>query len=202
MEHYCHVGDASSILRVFRGMRQSPGVYFDADSYALIVGSLAKAGSFRVDGTTMIEGAKEAGFSSTHGPELFDQIATEMAQDILELSEAAAKAIQAAFVEGFGASEDPRITIDEIPMVSKESVSSSVTVGRVEIDATTALCPASGAKLRLIALDEIQREHVHDTLLEMARLGYQEFTKKQKRKENEDENKGFAELQRFSEWLE
>jgi hypothetical protein len=200
MEHYCSFGDATAILRVFREMRQSSGVILDADSYALIVGSLARFRFFCVDGTP-IEGANEAGFSSSHGPELFDEIVAEMADDILELSEVAARNIMGAFLEGFSGAEDQLVDFNDIPTISNEPVSSGLTTGQVEVDNKTALCPASGAKLRLFALDEAQRQHVQDTLLEMARLRHQEFTKKQKKKSEEDENHGFNELSRFSEWL-
>ena len=89
----------------------------------------------------------------------------------------------------------------DIPLIPKEMDDSALAMGRVQIDDKTALCPASGAKLRLFALAGEQRQHVHDTLLEMARIRYQEFTKKKKNKE-EGEDYGFEELSNFSSWLE
>jgi hypothetical protein len=201
MEHYCNIGDGDSILRVFREMRQSSGVHFDANSYALIIGALARFRFFCVDGTP-IDRAGAAGFSSLHGPELLDEIASEMAEDILELSEEAATRLAEAFLEGFSSLGDDSIHLDDIPILSNEVASSNLLIGRVQVNDTTALCPASGTKLRLFALDETQRQHVYDTLLEMARSQHQEFTKKQRRKNDEDEDHGFVELSRFSQWLE
>lgn len=202
LEYYCAAGDASSILRIFRGMRNSPGVYLDADTYAMIIGSLARFGWFREDSST-VEGFDQCGFTSSHGAGLFDEIATEMASDILELTESASKQIMDAFLVGFTGKtdEEPTIGDSEIPRVSGTSDMDGLHIGRVHIDQATGLCPASGAKLRLFGLDEDQRQHVHDTLLEMARLSYQEFTKNRERGGEEDQDFGFQQLSRFSEWL-
>ena len=200
MDHYCSAGDGSSILRLFREMRQSSGVHFDAESYALILGSLAKFGYFCSDGS-VVEGAEKVGFKSAGGPELFDEIAAEMAEDLLEISEATAKSLMIAFQDGFKETDVSFDGSGDIPLIPKEMDDSALAMGRVQIDDKTALCPASGAKLRLFALAEEQRQHVHDTLLEMARIRYQEFTKKKKNKE-EGEDYGFEELSNFSSWLE
>lgn len=198
MEYYCNKGDGPAILRLFRNMRQSTGVFFDSDVYALIIGSLARFRFFCVDGVP-IEGARDVGFSSTHGPELFDEIALEMADDLLELSEVAATNIMNGFLEGFAESNDS-VDFDGIPTISDAPTSAAIITGRVDIDDKTAKCPVSEAKLRLFALDDTQRQHVHDTLLEMAQLKYMEFTKK-KPNSTEDKNYGFEELFHFSEWL-
>ena len=81
-------------------MRESPSVLFDAETYALVVGTLAKYGSFRSDGN-QIEGALDVGFSVSHGPELFDEIASEMAEDRMEITETAATQIARSFQIGF-----------------------------------------------------------------------------------------------------
>eukprot|EP00980_Cylindrotheca_fusiformis_P017892 scaffold5682_cov140-Cylindrotheca_fusiformis.AAC.3 len=199
LEHYCTSGDANSILRIFRQMRNSPCVIFDADSYALIIGSLAELGCFCV-GAKAIDEAATAGFTATHGPTLFDEIASEMADDILELTEPAARRLLSSFTRGFSLEN---LVIDcEIPEMQSddESSDSPVKLGRVEIDTTTALCPGTGTKLRLIALDEYQRQHVHDTLIKMAGIQFVEFTKG--RKKPMEENMGVEELTLFSNWLD
>lgn len=180
-------------------MRTSPGVHFDADTYALIIGSLAKLGHFCV-GAKAIDGTSDAGFAATHGPSLFDQLANEMAEDILELTEPAAKHLLNSFATGFSIGS---IDSDgDIPTLrsGEETKRLPLTVGRVEIDGTTALCPVTGATLRLIALDEDQRQHVHDTLIKMAGIQFVEFTKN--RRKPIEENLGILELARFSKWME
>lgn len=200
LEHYCARGDAPSILRLFRAMRTSPGVIFDAPAYALILGSLARLEHFATN-SKPIDGATDAGFSVAHGAGLFNELAKEMSEDILELTEETALQLTADFMTGFDLPPvDPES--NDIPILSGEKCETPVNVGEVEIDPSTGICRFSGAKLRLFALAEEQRQHVHDTLLEMARLSYQEFSQKSKRKITEDEDHGYTELLRFSEWLE
>jgi pentatricopeptide repeat protein len=209
MEYYCSVGDTSSILRLFRQMRDSSSVIFDADAFGLIIGGLAEHGSFLLDASP-IEGAVAAGFSVDHGPKLFDEIATEMAQDIMELTEAAALMIAQSFKVAFSKSSE----LESIPILHDKFSPISAMVGRVTIDDTTAICPASGSKLRLFALGEDQRKSVHDTLLEMAGIQQQNFAlwkqkspkyknnKKQNSTDTNGDNVGYQELAKFSEWLE
>lgn len=209
LEYYCSIGDASSILRLLKDMRASAGVIMDAETYAEIVGSLAKFGFF-CDSTTSIEGRDQASLSVSYGPELFDEIATSMGQDLLELTEAAANSIFDGFVEGFGGpistdeGDGDSAKVDSSQWDARKCMSyPGLKIGRVEIEHSTGLCPETGTKLRLFRLDEEERQHVHDQLLEMARLGYQEFIKGKKNKGNyENQDYGFEQLSRFSQWLE
>jgi hypothetical protein len=208
MEYYCSVGDTSSILRLLRQMRDSSSVLFDAEAFGLIIGGLAKHGSFLLDASP-IEGAVAAGFSVDHGPKLFDEVAAEMAEDLMELTEAAALTISQSFEVGFSKSDE----MESIPILNDKFSPISAMVGRVTINGTTAICPASGSKLRLFALGEDQRKHVHDTLLEMAGIQHQKFAQwkhdnpkyKNKQKQNSTDttgdNIGYQELARFSEWI-
>jgi pentatricopeptide repeat protein len=213
MEYYCQRGDGTSILRLFRQMQNSPGVHWDADSYALVLASLARLGHFRgTEGTSIlthrqvrpIDGAREANFSATHGPELFDELVTEMANDILELSESAVMELSRGFRDGYNgtSANDPAGN-----SMGPRTGSGDVVIQRVEIP-STGICPLTGVKLRLLSLDDSQRQHVHDNLLEMARLQSQQFVSGSQNKvkvvsETEtDVNIGYEELSRFSEWLE
>jgi hypothetical protein len=203
LEYYCSVGNGSSILRLLRDMRQSSGVYMDADTYAMIIGSLARFGWFSKNAAP-IEGFEDAGFSSSHGPLLFDEIMGQMSDDILELTESSAKQMMFDLSTGFGGKLSDPGNNHEIPNFTshEEPRSSGLHLGKVDIGVTTGVCPASGAKLRLFRLDEDQRQHVHNTLLEMARLSYQEFTRKRQRGDDEDQDYGFQQLAHFSQWLE
>ena len=205
LEHYCSTANASAILRLFSDMRRSPGVILDSETYAMIIGSLAKCGCFKSDASP-IEGYRTAGFEASHGPHLFDELAVMMGEDILELTEEAARRIFEDFVAGFGGCEDAThdACTGPIPFLSDDTSSASgLRIGRVEITRTTGLCPATGAKLQLLRLDESQRQHVQGQLLEMARLSYQEFTKNRAQvDENESQDYGFEQLSKFSNWLE
>lgn len=206
LEYYCSTGNQDSVLRLFREMRSSPGVYFDSATYALIIGSLAKLGVFQND-SNCCESALDYGFSSTFGRKLFDEIMNEMADDLLDISEHAALELVKAF------NADPKaVKVDEISPSSSDG-DRGLLLGRVRIDEQSGLCPVSGAKLRLFALEETQRNHVHDTLLELARTQQVEFAEKVKRQRrkrgqsetlkdmDEDGERGVEELSRFSDWL-
>lgn len=204
LEYYCNRGDATSMLRLLKDMRQSPGVILDADAYAMVVGSLAKHGFFRQDASP-IEGYETFGLKASHGPILFDEIAMMMGNDILELTEKAVVRLCEDFMIAFGA-EGP-LTSEKIPYLSNDGVldheAQDLRIGRVDITQTTGLCPATGARLRLLRLDDDQRQHVQDQLLEMARASYQEFTKNRaKTDDTESQNYGFEQLSKFSTWLE
>ena len=201
LQYYASAGDSSSILRLFRQMRESTGVYFESDTYGLIIGSLASNGSFRADGSP-IRGALDNGFSASYGPGLFDDIAAEMADDLMEISAENAAFITKSFSMGFPeAGVDP----DSIPYLQNETSLNCFRIGRVTIDHLTGVCPASGAKLRLLRLDDRQRRHVHDTLLEMAQSSFEEFRKAGKVRQDDDgmdDKHAYKELKKFSEWLE
>ena len=228
LEYYCKVKDINSILRVFQQMKQSRGVHMDVDTYALIISTLAENGSFFENAENLVEvpvgtngaitstATSGAGHSfSDYGPELFDQIMNDLAQDMMEISEDAAKIITAAFQNS---GKSSTLEEDEIPFLCEEEDVSllnrgvrapTVNIGRVRVNDTTAICPVSKSKLRLFALNDMQREHVHDTLLEMAKIQHQEFfqrsTKGKKiagKKENQDPEYGYKQLKLYSEWLE
>jgi hypothetical protein len=204
MEYYCSSGDASSILLLFRQMRNASGVYFDSAAYALILVALTRCGVFRRDAEPR-DGVVEAGFSVSHGPQLFDEFAAEMAEDIMEITEASAQVIAESFAAVFLDSTKNSKEVYVIPTLDEASAADSVLVGRVTVNDTTAICPASRSKLRLFELNESQRKHVHDTLLEMANIQHREFLQKstnEKLKIETDPDYAFKELAHFSEWLE
>jgi len=159
-------------------MRRCDGVHLDADTYALVIGSVARRGCF-FWGASPIEGAAGLGFSATSGPALFDDLASAMADDILELTEAAANTIFNSFAtdinKKFAQTEDlvpPCMCMDN-----------KVTVGRVSVNSTTAVCPNTRAKLRLFTLSETQRKQVFDNLLSMAKTQQEEHGDKLKAKD-------------------
>jgi hypothetical protein len=205
LSHYCSVGDMPSTLRLFRQMRDSAGTFLDADTYALIIGALARLGCFR-KGAKPIEGAMEYGFSVASGPGLLDEIASELAEEMLELTESAAKFMFDSFRLGFADDSDDIVSeTDEVSQCLQ--LDERLLVGRVRVNDTTAVCPESGAHLRLFTLNDSQRRHVHDTLLEMASSQHEEYGQalkaRGKIREQDPRNGTYAidELSKFSEWL-
>jgi hypothetical protein len=228
MEYYCKVAQSpTDILRVYNELRQSPVAYLDSELYGLMIGSLARLGVFCAEDdngagggepvAVVVEGFQSLGYNNSHGPKLFDEIASRMADDLLEVSEAVAKELFDSFMKGYsknndcapsddtdaeGGSTSWDSVLNEPGIATAAAAAGGITMGRVAIDNTTALCATTGAKLRLFALDETQRQHVHDTLLEMARIRHQEFAKQQKNTDDEGTNHGFEALLEFSQWLE
>ncbi len=196
--YYCAKNDFSSVLRVFRQMRNSAGAHMDAETYALVLGTLARNGCFRSD-SQPIEGAFAAGFSVTHGPLLFDEMAAEMASDIMELNEASALVLHQALSEGFGL----KTVGSDLEPVSVPADRHEIVADRVVIDETTALCPRTGVKLSLFVLDDAQRKHVHDTLLKMADVQHKEIIQKSPNtRQSDDPDYAIRCLLQFSQWME
>lgn len=202
LSHYCDVGDMISALNLFRKMRKSEGVIFDSETYGLLIGALARRGYF-IPGGLSVDGASTLGSLEMGGPALFDTISTEMAEDLLELSLDAAETILDGFVSGFAGENSY-----EFECVTDKciNVSPLLTIGRVTVNETSAVCPATGANLRLFALTEEQRISVHDTLLEMAAVQHEDFSEKLKARNQNFKGRGDSERARrnlfeFSEWL-
>ncbi len=219
MEHYCMSGNLSSTIRLYRQMQACAGVHWDVESYTLLLSSLARFGFFFSQEDETGDDSNE----KPQGPILFDMLASNMAKDILELTEKTSIELAGAFQ--FGINE----YLGETREVSGKHESSGLTtdavvVERVEIPKGSGACPVTGVKLRLLALDELQRKHVHDTLLEMSRITTEEFmasmkARQQKAKKGSRNRKqkirdtvqdtqpdmesyGYEELLKFSKWLE
>jgi pentatricopeptide repeat protein len=194
LNYYADQGDVSAMLHLFDQMRQSAGVHFDADTYAVVISSLARNGCFQPDAPVISS-------LSSSGPLLFDEIASKCANDLLELNEQAANEISSAMCKGFEVVEPKE---QEFPAC--RDTKGRIFVDHVHVNTTTAVCCETGVKLRLISLTNEQREQVHDTLLEMAASQHEEFGLKLKGKGQKFENRGaqFArdQLASFSKWLE
>eukprot|EP00521_Asterionellopsis_glacialis_P010453 CAMPEP_0195309974 /NCGR_PEP_ID=MMETSP0707-20130614/39008_1 /TAXON_ID=33640 /ORGANISM="Asterionellopsis glacialis, Strain CCMP134" /LENGTH=710 /DNA_ID=CAMNT_0040374279 /DNA_START=82 /DNA_END=2214 /DNA_ORIENTATION=+ len=203
---FCARGEMASALRLYEQMRNSPGVHFDPDTYTIILGALAEQGYFRHDSSSIIEG-----YPLSPGPKLFDHLVTEMADDLLEINSASVEVLQKAFAKGFPENFEGEGEVDlsdEMPLSNHPADANKFVLGRVLVNETTGICPRTGAKLRLLKLEKDQRVRVHDTLLDMAAIQYEEFRAKlaarYKKKMQQIEDSDFAvrELARFSKWLD
>jgi len=211
IKHYCDKGEAHSLLRVFKQMKDAQGVHFDSETYALIIGSLARNGCLSSNAEPIV-GATEIGFTHSCGPKLLDEIMTDVADDIIEISEEAASMLCREFLAGSSSGTSDTITagntergLPGAPRCSKNALhESDRAVGRVTIESTTGLCPSTGARLRQLTLTKEQRHHVCETLLEMAATQQKDYVgaKYQNRTKYKFSQAAEEELKRFAEWLQ
>eukprot|EP00522_Entomoneis_paludosa_P013426 CAMPEP_0172461178 /NCGR_PEP_ID=MMETSP1065-20121228/39579_1 /TAXON_ID=265537 /ORGANISM="Amphiprora paludosa, Strain CCMP125" /LENGTH=761 /DNA_ID=CAMNT_0013216419 /DNA_START=39 /DNA_END=2324 /DNA_ORIENTATION=- len=206
LSHYCETDNMASALRLLKQMRESPGVILDSETYAMLLSSLASRGYFTSN--KHIEGQQSV------GPKLFDELLSLMAQDVLELTEDAAKSLYLGVISG---PDDRTQTTSSINGTEsflippcKALEDAPAIAGRVSINKTTSVCTQTGAKLRLLSLDDQQREHVHETLAEMAFVSQEEFKAKAQVKENPKRNKSQEppsgeycrqQILNFSQWI-
>jgi pentatricopeptide repeat protein len=168
---HCENGDIGSALRLYHRMRTTSRVKMDDLTYSNFIAAVAQNGYFLPD-SNEVEGGKDLGYDAVSGPQLLDVLITEMAQDVLDISEESAIVLQHGFALGFQGFECAANSLDPITSLCGNDV---LVANRVPVDHNTGKCPATDATLQLIVLEPEQRVHVHDTLLEMAReksMGY------------------------------
>jgi len=208
---YCENGDIDSALRLYRRMRSTSRVKMDASTYADFVAAVARNGYFRT-GSECVPCAESLGYRASRGPALMDELVSEMAEDVLDISEESAMALRDGFAVGFGTSTTTSPSsgpgIGTMAPLTTRVGYRTLVADRVAVDADTAICPATGATLRFMILDKAQRVHVHDTLLEMAREKSMEYTARLAAKgRSTADNAEKAEqatqiLREFSEWMD
>jgi len=216
---YCEMDDASSALNLYHKMKKESSIHFDAETYTLLLSSLARMGHFQQNSPPL--DTTEDMHSSSSGAKLFDEIVTEMADDILEISCDCATKIRNGFAAGFFGLETAK-NLSEVPYdcalapVKVMAPDNELVACRVIIDPETTLCPRTNTKLRLILLDEDQKDHVHSTLQEMSNTQYEAYENmlQQKRMKNQkgkqsskvpppqDENYAKKHIEGFSHWLD
>lgn len=149
-----------------------------------------------------IEGAEELGYSS-HGPTLFDQIAQDMADDVLEITSSSARRLFGAFESALREQDCHREFVEMHPLAplsieSEPAGHDELIISRTVVADNTGICPRSGAKLRLFKLDNDQREQTRNSLLNLAESAYNAWTGK----DGKDDGRALASLTEFSNWLE
>lgn len=201
LQLYCKKGEVGSALRLYQRMRTTSRVKMDAATYAEFIAAIAENGYFKST-SAPIDGAEEMGYIPAYGQGLLDTLISEMAEDILDISEVSATVLHNGFAKGYEECE-----WDSIKPVSSLCSSDQLVANRVEVDRKTGKCPATEVTLRLIVLEESQRLHVHDTLLEMAKVKSIEYTTRLAAKGRiakdiaEQAELATETLKEFSDWL-
>ena len=207
---YCKKGEMDSALRLYHRMRTTSRVKMDAATYADFIAAVAEQGYFRADDSNCIVGAEDLGYSQSCGPELLGELIAQMAEDVMDISEESARVLHNGFAAGFKESGLDIVSDSDEKMKPLTTLrdNGALVANRVTIGKDTGKCPATGTTLRLIVLEESQRVHVHDTLIEMAREKSMEYTAKlaakgRSTKDNAEKAEQATQiLKEFSEWLD
>lgn len=212
LELYCQQGELSSALKVYNRMCSSSSVHFEADTYVNFIISIARLGSFNCDADE-IQSAIDLDYPPC-GPQLLDRIATDMSEDILEITGKQAIGIRNAMVEGFRGMNAIR-NLAQVPFdcaLASTDVPAEVdelVANRITVDSNTMLCPRTNTKLRLIHLEREQKEHMHATLLKMAESQFEAYDAMLQSKGHKpskgsllEENYAAKHLEGFAEWLD
>ena len=228
---YCDQGDIDSAIRLYQRMRQTSRVKMDTATYVDFIAAVARNGYFCSNSKGIVLPAtkeqqeSQPTVTTMRGPELLNLLISEMAEDVLDISEELAGVLRMGFMAGFSENnvnnaaatmllDSGECTNNNIMMMTPLTTTTSchdnrsLIANRVIIDKHTALCSATGVKLRFMILDTTQRVHVHDTLLDMAREKSMEYTSRLAAKgRSTTDNVKAAEtasqiLREFSDWLD
>ena len=150
-----------------------------------------------------IEGAEDLGYASS-GPKLFDQLVSDMAEDVLEITSASARRLYSAFESSFGKEDGDKEASEmhplaPLPIESEMAAPDELIVSRTIISDETGVCPRSGAKLRLFMLEPDEREQTRKTLLKLAETAYTEWREKIG---VQGDDHSLVALAEFADWLE
>lgn len=202
---YLDLGDIPSALSLYRRMIQDmPMVHLDVDTHVVMLAALAEQGWFHLSGKDREQ--------QQRGPELFHQLMEQIAEDLIEVPMSSAQRLYNAFLEG--CPDSAAAQSDFGTVVSGEDAlcdDYGLVAARVQIDATSGQCPATGAQLRLIHLEPDQRHQFQNSVMELARqeqVSFQEqYNKKSKRKNKrvaaeEKHHQADAQLQVFLQTLD
>jgi len=151
-----------------------------------------------------IEGAVQLGYASPCGPKLFDQLAGQMAEDVLEITSASARRLYSAFENALREQDNGKEIVEMHPLAplsvdNDPAVDDELIVSRTLVADNSGICPRSGAKLRLINLEPDERERTRNTLLKLAESTYNEWNEKWG---YEGDERALMSLTRFADWLE
>lgn len=158
-----------------------------------------------------IDGATDLGYTHSHGPGLFDEIVTEMAAEVLEISSSSTRRLYNSLAVGFQSDclENDGHSIVSILKEAHPLISVSLTrrlaecnelvASRISLDRSTGLCPVTQAQQQLIILEPDQRTQLHNDLLKLSTEQYAKFAG---RKADDSPTRAREQLQLFSNWLD
>lgn len=191
---YLEQNDVSCAFNLYVKMKGDATVHLRPETYIQLMSAMAENGCFR-PGAPAIDIAKKLGYEQASGPELFDQLAKELADDVVEISAAAAKSLHNALSKGFkGHALKPLHLLQSMEINNVKADYSELVASRVSLNTNTGECPRTGVRLRLISLDDDQTQKLKEGLHYLASAAYEE-------RRGENGTKATENLRSFGDWL-
>eukprot|EP00986_Skeletonema_menzelii_P007083 scaffold2736_cov212-Skeletonema_menzelii.AAC.3 len=202
LKQYCESNDVGAALAVFKQMQSISTVILEPENYVLLLASIAENGYF-CKNSPPIQGISDLGLDNESGPELFNELVSEMADDVLEISSASASRLHNALAVGFKGRPENNLKemhpLASMPVSRQPAESNEVVACRISLDRSSGICPVTNAQQRLLVLEPSQRRQLHDDLLSLSRDQFVKFAGK---REDESPERAAEELQKFSDWLD
>jgi hypothetical protein len=217
-------GDLKGAIRLYREMRRIPSVHLDADTYIQLLAGIAERGGFRPDYVPHAVAAEENDnynddnindAAICFGSNLVDELASEMAEEVIEISATAARRLYNALSDGFPnveGLEKAKSLLAPLPVNNTPASSDqSIIASRVIIGRHTGTCPRTGIKLVLKGLTTKQSQQLQESIMTLARESQQNKPRHQPASQKENHNNNHVvdvaeaavqNLQRFYRWLD
>ncbi|KAL7519868.1 hypothetical protein ACHAWX_004625 [Stephanocyclus meneghinianus] len=196
LEAYCNSNNVTAAVSLFRSLRRRRGLVPSLDMHLLIISTLAANGYVRKDAESI---------------QIFDELLFSISMTVSKLEYASAKKLYNALAGGFKSELNRDIdstmissplsellTTEDIPTLTRPAKHNEVVAGRVLLDASTGTCPVTNVKLKLVSLDQDQRNELRRDLLHLATELY---AKSPEYKSKDCVERAANELVKFSDWL-
>ncbi|KAL3802226.1 hypothetical protein HJC23_001770 [Cyclotella cryptica] len=195
LEAYCKSNDVEAAVSLFRRLKRRRGV-LSFDMHLLLISTLAVNGHLRNDKQCI---------------QIFDELLFSISMKVSKLEYASAKQLYNVLAIGFKAGVQGHVDCtgiysnlselflaDDIPLLTGPAKHNEVVAGRVLLDTDTGTCPVTNVKLKLVSLDEDERNELHSDLLDLANKLY---AKSPEYKSTDRVERATNELVKFSDWF-
>ncbi|CAB9509235.1 expressed unknown protein [Seminavis robusta] len=162
-------GDIPKAISLFEEMKLAhKDVPLEGDTFVQLLATLAEKGYFSSDGSKRLKNTES--YSHPGGPDLFEEIVSDMALYVDSLSSASAMRLRKAFVRACHGHDEKSEELHNTSLVPlaptfEPAEANTLIADRVTIDPSTGLCIRSGARLRQIVLNKSQKTQLKDSLL-------------------------------------
>jgi hypothetical protein len=197
---YTDQDDIVSALKLFVKMKHEKHTALLPETYVQLISCIAENGFFK-ENSPAVKGHQELGYQAGSGAALFNALASELAENSIEITSASAKLLYNSFQRGFKGEVgaiglQPMHMLESFQLNNDPAGPNELIVSRVIIDEDTGKCARSRSQLRLIGLDNEQKEQFREGLLNLCSSAYQE------RHKTKDSGDVVDALKKFGIWLQ